>query len=165
VGALKALGGAPLVGDCWVRILYLDESGIGNIKSDPILVVAGVIIHADTQWGAIQGRLDDLLTEMTPMGAKKPSYFHAKDVYHGSGEFPRNTWEEIRRNSLLRAVGEIVDEFKQSAEGAAAPLSSSRNEGTHPQRRARDLVEPRSPTEFVGRFPHQIRGWLIQAGR
>lgn len=111
MSALLAFGGAPLAGDRWVRVLYLDESGIGNIRNDPIVVVAGVIIHADTQWGPLQCRLDELLTNMTPLGATKPRFFHAKDVFHGSGEYPRETWTEIRRNSLLKAVGELVAEF------------------------------------------------------
>ena len=112
MSALRAFGGAPLAGDRWVRVLYLDESGVGNIKKDPIVIVAGVIIHADTQWGPLQRRLDDLLTEMTPFGVKKPDFFHATDVFHGSGEFPRDTWSQIRRNSLLAAVGGLVEEFK-----------------------------------------------------
>ena len=108
---LRAFGGGPLEGDRWVRVLYLDEAGIGKVSSDPIVVVAGVIIHADTQWGQIATKLEKLLFDATPFGAKTPRFLHAKDIYHGSGEFPRETWDRERRHNLLDAVGSLVDEY------------------------------------------------------
>ena len=109
-GSLRAFGGAPLNGSKWVRVLYMDESGIGNIKSDPFLVVAGVVIHADTQWGMLANRLDQMLSNAVPPGAPKPRFLHAKDVFHGSGEFPRDVWDQPRRNALLRNIGSLVHE-------------------------------------------------------
>jgi hypothetical protein len=109
---LLAFGGEPLNGSKWVRILYLDESGIGKVEKDPMLVVAGVIIHADTQWGVLAKRLDALLSDATPFGVKKPDYLHAKDIFHGSGEFPRDKWDQKRRNKLLEDTGSLVHEFK-----------------------------------------------------
>lgn len=111
MGALNAFGGAPLVGDKWVRVLYLDESGIGKLKHDPFVVVAGVIIHADSQWGLLARRLDELLSDATPFGSKRPQFLHAKDIFHGSGEFPRDKWDLKRRNKLLDSVGALVEEF------------------------------------------------------
>lgn len=107
-----ALGGGPLDGNEWVRVLYMDESGIGQIKSDPFLVVAGVIIHADTQWAELAKRLDRLLTTTTPVGTPKPRFLHAKDIFHGSGEFPRATWSQELRNWLLERIGSLINEFK-----------------------------------------------------
>lgn len=109
---LLAFGGGPLAGDRWVRVLYMDESGVGNIRSDPFVVVAGVIIHADTQWGELARGLDQLLSDATPAGTKKPRFLHAKDIFHGSGEFPRETWSLKRRNALLYATGSLVHEFQ-----------------------------------------------------
>ncbi|MBV9932628.1 MAG: DUF3800 domain-containing protein [Alphaproteobacteria bacterium] len=94
-----------------MRVLYMDESGIGKIEHDRFLVVAGVIIHADTQWGPLANRLDQYLSEAVPRGAPKPRCLHAKDIFHGSGEFPRETWDQLRRNSLLSAIGGLVSEF------------------------------------------------------
>ena len=112
MGGPRAFGGGPLVGDSWVRMLYLDQSGIGKIQHDPILVVAGIIVHADSQWVPVARKLDELLADATPAGAKKPRFFHAKDVFHGSGEFPREQWDMKRRNDLLDAVGSLVEEFR-----------------------------------------------------
>lgn len=102
-----ALGGGQLCGDRWVRMLYLDEAGIGKIDDDPFLVVAGVLIHADTQWSAIVNDLKTALLDATPFGVKTPAYFHAKDVFHGSGEFPRDKWPREVRTALLEKVGSI----------------------------------------------------------
>lgn len=109
---LKAFGCGPLTGDRWVRVLYLDESGIGNLKDDPIVVVAGVIIHADTQWGVLANALSDLLSDAVPFTAPRPAHLHAKDIFHGSGEFPRNLWDRERRNKLLWSVGALVETYK-----------------------------------------------------
>lgn len=107
-----AIAGGPLDGDRWVRVLYLDESGVGNLKADPFLVVAGVIIHADTQWAALANDLSNLLSDAVPFGAPRPAHLHAKDIYHGSGEFPRELWDRDRRNKLLWAVGDLVELYK-----------------------------------------------------
>lgn len=108
---LRAFGGGPLIGDQWVRVLYLDESEIGNIKRDPIVVVAGVLIHADTQWAAIADELRSLLLDATPFGAKTPAFLHATDIFHGSGDFPRDVWDKDRRHGLLDKVGGIVAKY------------------------------------------------------
>ena len=44
----KSLSGHPLEGNRLVRFIYVDEAGIS--KHEPIAVVTGVIVHADTQW-------------------------------------------------------------------------------------------------------------------
>ena len=109
---LSAFGGcAPLAGDCWVRVLYLDESGIGNLKSDPILVVAGVIVHADSQWANVANDLDRILSDATPFLSPRPSHLHATDIFHGSGEFPRDKWDQDRRWKLLDSVGALVEKY------------------------------------------------------
>lgn len=106
-----AFGGGPLAGDKWVRVLYLDEAGIGNIENDPFLVVAGVLIHADTQWMALAQRLESILRDATPHGSALPSHLHAKDIFHGSGEFDRKLWSGDRRFGLLAQIAGLPAEF------------------------------------------------------
>lgn len=108
---LPAFGGGCLLGSKWVRVLYLDESGIGNIHKDPILAVAGVLIHGDTQWGPIADRLRTILDDAPPPGVKRPRFLHAKDIFHGSREFPRRDWPEELRYNILDQVGAIPAEF------------------------------------------------------
>lgn len=95
-----------------MRVLYLDEAGVGNLESDPFLVVAGVLIHADTQWGPIANRLQELLEAAVPPGQPIPSHLHAKDIFHGTREFPKETWSRERRTALLKAVAQIPVEFQ-----------------------------------------------------
>jgi len=95
-----------------VRILYLDESGIGKIDNDPALIVAGVLIHADTQWGPIANRLREILLDAVPFGQPAPACLHAKDIYHGSGQFRRdNGWDKDRRLGMLDKIAAIPEEF------------------------------------------------------
>ena len=45
-----AFGGARLEGNRVVRLVYLDEAGIGDIAKEPHIVVTAAIIDADKQW-------------------------------------------------------------------------------------------------------------------
>lgn len=94
-----------------MRVLYLDEAGIGSVNNDPHLVVAGVLVRADTQWVPLANRLRELTVEFTPVGSKAPSCLHAKDIFHGSREFPRDQWDADRRFKLLKAIGSLPEEF------------------------------------------------------
>jgi hypothetical protein len=42
-------------GDPLARNAYVDDAGIANQKHEPIVVVAGVILHVDTQWRPLGG--------------------------------------------------------------------------------------------------------------
>ena len=94
-----------------MRVLYLDEAGIGKMESDPIMVVAGVLIHADSQWMALANRLEEILRDATPLGAAVPSHLHAKDIFHGSREFDRRTWSDTIRFGLLAKIAALPVEF------------------------------------------------------
>lgn len=103
----RAFGGAPLEGERLMRIVYLDESGIGKIEHDPILVVSGVIIHADAHWLKLQAHLRRLLEDATPQNVPVPSNLHAKDIWHGAKEFHRDQWPRAVRMELLDELAKI----------------------------------------------------------
>jgi hypothetical protein len=109
---LHAVGGAPLEGDSWVRVLYLDESGIGKIEKDPHLVVAGVLVHVDRQYFELKQHISRLLADATPPGATVPSVIHTVDLYHGNGEFPRDVWPKDVRHALMDKVAAIPAQFQ-----------------------------------------------------
>jgi hypothetical protein len=82
---------APLVGasfnrDKLVRLVYVDETGIANILHDPHTVVAGIIVHADTQLIGLESDLDSLVEKHIPEGFREGFVFHAKDIFNGSGK-------------------------------------------------------------------------------
>jgi hypothetical protein len=95
-----------------MRIVYLDESGIGNIKSDPHLVVAGVIIHADAHWLKLQAHLANLLEDATPKGVPLPKALHAKDIWHGTKQFHRDLWPRELRMDLLNELARVPQDFQ-----------------------------------------------------
>ena len=103
----RAIGGDPLEGSRWVRVLYLDESGVGSVEKDPYLCVAGVLIDADTQWISMANDLAAVLAHHTPQGVDRPPFIHAKDVFHGTKDFHRDTWPGSSRIGLLASVSAL----------------------------------------------------------
>jgi hypothetical protein len=73
-----------------MRFVYLDEAGISD--GEPILVVAGVIINADRDLAAVEDYLLGLAREYLPDENPYRIAFHAKDIWHGHGLFPRDKW-------------------------------------------------------------------------
>lgn len=107
----RSFGGGPLEGNRWVRVLYLDESGIGNLRKDPYLCVAGVLIDADTQWMPISNDLAEIVAQATPEGVARPPFIHAKDVYHGSGAYHRDKWPAENRIDVIAGVSGIPAKY------------------------------------------------------
>src|SRR6266849_3413019 len=89
------LGGGPLLGDNLVRMIYLDESGIS--ATEPYVVVAGVIIHADKQWKGLEKYLLDMVDELIPPAMRDNFYFHATELFSGGKRFDRNSWPKEKR--------------------------------------------------------------------
>ena len=72
----EAFGGGWLRGDNLARFLDLDEAGVGKLTSDPVMVVAAVLIDADRDWMAIARKLATCFAAPLPKrrrGAFAPS--------------------------------------------------------------------------------------------
>ncbi|MEM6554689.1 MAG: DUF3800 domain-containing protein [Pseudomonadota bacterium] len=94
------------------RIIYCDESGRGNIKADPTLVLAGVMVHADDQRQAIEKYLDLMYEDCARFRELPEGFcFHAKDIYHGTKHFHRDTWPREVREKLLDELLGIPAQF------------------------------------------------------
>jgi hypothetical protein len=65
-----------------VRIIYLDENGIGNIENDPDHVVAGILVHGDRQWIPLKNHLLSLLRSYVPQGAPTPIELSTRSQIH-----------------------------------------------------------------------------------
>ncbi len=110
---LRALGGGPLIGDILARNAYIDEAGIANQQQEPIVVVAGVIVHADTQWRPLHEHFLSLMQQFVPVSQQEGFVFHAKDIWHGSGKiFAREKWEGRDRRDVLRALVSTISKFQ-----------------------------------------------------
>jgi len=79
----------------------MDEAGISS--REPVAVVAGIIVHADRQWKRIEGELLALGHKHFPGESSFP-VFHAKDLFHGSGHFPRDKWPLKIRLEILHSL-------------------------------------------------------------
>ncbi len=106
-----ALGGSPLQGDRLVRIVYLDAAGLGNIQKEPLTVVAGVIVHPDKQWRAINKYLSDLADEYVGRPRAFNFYFHAHELFHGTKTFHRDKYDKETRFRILDRLVEIPKIF------------------------------------------------------
>lgn len=94
-----------------MRFVYLDESGVGDAKHEPFLVVAGVIVHADIQLKAIEAYLTSMKTDYVHPTIRKFTHFHAKELFHGGRIFTRETYSDNIRRSILQEICEIPGKF------------------------------------------------------
>lgn len=101
-------GGAPLLGQNLVRLVYLDEAGTDYKVSH--LCVAGVIVHGDSQYLQIEMMFDKIVEEYIPREDRRTGFvFHATDIFHGVKYFARDKWTYDRRLSLLVEISRIID--------------------------------------------------------
>src|SRR5271169_2922030 len=101
-----ALGGARLEGDSVVRLVYLDEAGIGDIAREPHIVVTGAIIDADKQWKRLEEYYRILAHDIFPREELFNFVFHAKDIWHGSGPFDRKRFSRRDRLTILKRLAQ-----------------------------------------------------------
>jgi hypothetical protein len=82
-------------------MVYLDEAGISNPAHEPHVVVAGVIIHGDLQWKAVERHLNGMADRYVLGDQRAGFVFHAKDLFHGSKAFSRDQWPREKRWEIL----------------------------------------------------------------
>ncbi len=95
----RAFGGGPLAGDQLLKFVYLDEAG--SSACEPVSVVAGVIVDGDRQWKRLETRLTEISDSYCP---DRKRIFHAKDIFHGTKDFDRESWPLEKRLALLREI-------------------------------------------------------------
>jgi hypothetical protein len=54
----RSFSGAPLEGNKIVRFSYMDEAGLSKPEEEPYLVVAGVIVNADSDLNGVERHSD-----------------------------------------------------------------------------------------------------------
>ena len=92
-----------------MRLIYLDEAGIKhNEKEDPILCVAGVILHGDNQWKEVEKAISAVVSDWLPPADREGFIFHATDLYHGSRYWDREVWRQEIRNEILADLVGII---------------------------------------------------------
>jgi hypothetical protein len=95
-----------------VRLVYVDEAGISNPRQEPYLVVAGIIVHADKQWHALEQYLRDMVTDFIPPWLRTDFTFHAHQLFAGGGKvFDRQVWPKEIRWRILQELVSIPEKF------------------------------------------------------
>src|SRR5665213_1174222 len=87
--------GAPLIGDKFVRFIYIDEAGTS--EKEPVTVVVGLVVHADDQALKMESAIANLLSVVPQQ--HQPFTFHATDVW--SSRKLRDGWSSDDRLALL----------------------------------------------------------------
>ncbi len=96
-----------------VRLVYLDEAG--TTHSATSLAVAGVMVHGDREWSAVDRRIRDLIDKYVPEPDRPGFVFHATDIFHGSRYFDRNKPEWAKRDArwqVLTDLAQIIADFE-----------------------------------------------------
>lgn len=102
------LSGTPLVaGARLVRVVYIDEAGVSR---EPFMVEAGVIVSPDLHIPEIEARLAAIRRELCP-DVPSSETFHATDIWHGSGAFPRDRLDRATRMEIIRRLAAIPGEM------------------------------------------------------
>lgn len=94
-----------------VRLAYLDEAGVSDLKNEPIYVVAGVCVHGDNQWKPLEDKIQSLIDHFIPEESRDEFVFHATELFSGGKFFDRENWSRTRRNEILEALCAIPKEF------------------------------------------------------
>ena len=92
-----------------MRLVYLDELGIA--ASEPYVVVAGAIVHADRQWKALEKYLHDMVEDVIPLEMRPGFRFHATELYSGGKRFDRATWSKEARWQILDELVSLPEKF------------------------------------------------------
>ena len=120
-----------------MRMVYLDESGIS--ANEPYLVVAGIVVHADKQWKALERYLHDMRDALIPVADRKDYIFHATDLFHGTKKFHRDRWPKEERWKILDELVSIPAQFDLPLVCGFVRKAEFRDRAEKISRSARDL--------------------------
>jgi hypothetical protein len=94
-----------------VRLLYVDDAGIGKEADEPIAVVAGVAVHADKQLKALEQYLASLVEKHIDHEDRPGFVFHAKEMFHAGKTLTREKYDKGRRWAMLDDLVQIPSDF------------------------------------------------------
>ena len=87
-----------------MRLVYLDEAGIGSPDTERFVVVAGVLVDPDKQWRIIEAHLSELARTYVLPQDRDGFVFHAMDIHHGARRMDRTRYSRTLRVELLRKL-------------------------------------------------------------
>ncbi len=103
----RSLSGEKLDGERLVRMVYMDDAGVSS--REPLFVVAGVIVAPDHHYDQIEARLAELAIGIRPDNPYV--VLHAVDLWHGSGDFPREIHGQEDRRNVVDSIAKLIVEL------------------------------------------------------
>lgn len=125
MSALRALGGGELLGDKLVRFAYMDESGTGGSPREPLIMMGGIVLHADRDWMAIEQYIRDMADDFARPEDRVGFAFHAQELMKGGKRIPRDKYPEEKCRAFLQALCEIPQRFGLLVVFASQPREAS----------------------------------------
>lgn len=105
---LTALFGAPLIGDRWVKMIHVDESGTS--RSERVAVVAGIIFDGDRDFALAEAGIGKAIADHIPEDMREGFVFHAKEIF-GKHRKERG-WSLSTCNEIVEAWLAIVRDLR-----------------------------------------------------
>lgn len=104
-----AFGGAPLVGDRIMRVVYVDETG--HSAKERAVIVVGLILEPDSQWRILAERIEHLRGSDVPEAYRDGFVFHSTDLMYG-GKYRGSDWTDEQRWDTLEKLVAIPRELR-----------------------------------------------------
>jgi Protein of unknown function (DUF3800) len=128
----RAFGGGEFVGANLVKLVYLDEAGVGRLE-DPNVVVLGVMADADSQWLRVARHLVSLADKHAKPQHRNGFIFHVKELRWGSKRIPRDSYTKEEQDAMIADLCKIPKEFGLPlvcayVERASFPVSGTRRD-------------------------------------
>jgi Protein of unknown function (DUF3800) len=104
-----------------VRLVYMDEAGISKASEEPFVVVAGVVVHADTKLNGVEAALEGILRRNIPERLRDGFVFSAKEVFNGGKTLQRmkdqdfigpHEWPLQRRLAIAEEIVDLPRKFQ-----------------------------------------------------
>jgi len=92
-----------------VRLVFLDESG--GSPHEPVIVVAGVIVHGDRTYRLLENRLRKIVADAVPEGDREGLILQANYLFYGDGYFDKDKWPGEARYRILKRLAGLPAEF------------------------------------------------------
>jgi hypothetical protein len=98
-----------------MRLVYMDESGVSNLKHEPHVVQAGVIVNADKALIRVEKALRDIVERKIPREHWDTFVFHATELFNGGGPvFKRDDpkWPIEKRLEIADELAALPAKFE-----------------------------------------------------
>jgi hypothetical protein len=104
-----------LDGERIVRLVYIDEAGIGKPQEEPFLIVGAVIVHADKSLIEVERHLDKIVKRYIPEEHWADFVFHAMHLFNWGGKvFTKNSpsWPLSKRLEIANELVAVPKKFR-----------------------------------------------------